>query len=404
MSVDCISCIDCHKRHNMDCNVRPDCQCVICRTGSVLAHGVATYCCQLYETLPVCQCKVTTQLREFEPITGPQVPPHAFLNIVRYILPPDQFRSYVWHIPFRQPQLLKIQLLDSSVSFAVDYLFGFFHVCDQLLDVPASVWIHFVWLLHRICSQTDSHVPSICTCTFIPIVWTTLMVASKLHDDHHWENPAFVKAINFYASTPSTTTQSQSPSYQNRYLQTKTVVPISCTTLEELNLLEELLLVDLFQFNLLSYHDRTDWPLFTCWCANCQPFHSVYAACSSYVRQHPLSMFRRPTGVWYCPTSQDPYSMEFKEFIEIFYLRLRQTYGLQMQLKSAASHTIDEEQRACEPRPRPNILKRPRPRKQASQATTESTIQSTTQSITTTKIDPLLFFTNPMSEPLYLFV
>lgn len=340
-------------------STRPDCRCVICRTSSVLAHGVATYCCQLFSNMCTPTCTIlgphehSAIVAELERTTGAQIPSNAFLGIVRYVLSPDMYREYAWHIPFRR----------SVNATHVDYLYGFFHVCDQLLDIPMSVWIHFVWLLNRI----PKHI--LCVHTLIPIVWTTLMVTSKLHDDFHFDNVAFMKVMNLCVHNDALSLSPKS-CYENPYLQNKTLVPTTYVTLTELNILEELLL-NALHFNLLSYHDRTDWPLFTCWCVECQPFHIIYSACTIFIQQNPVMVYRkRPNASWYCPIDNVPYLQEYKEFLEMFYLRLRQTYGL---------HCMETTKRPSGQHPMlPTILKR--------QKQTHSQTQ-----------DPV-FFTNPVTE------
>lgn len=357
-------------------STRPDCRCVLCRTSSVLAHGVATYCCQLFSNMSAgifgpCHCTVmgahddSVIVTELERTTGAHIPSNAFLGIIRYILSPDMYRAYAWHIPFRR-----------SIDTAhIDYLYGFFHMCDQLLDVPASVWIHFIWLLNRV----PKHI--FCVHTLVPIVWTTLMITSKLHDDFHFDNVAFTKVMNLCVHNDgfTTTTTTTTSCYANPYLQNKTLVPTTYVTLTELNILEELLLSAL-EFNLLSYHDRTDWPLFTCWCVECQPFHAIYSACTACIQQNPVMVYRRrpdvsspsPNASWYCPMDDAPYLQEYKEFLEMFYLRLRQTYGLRV-------HCMETTKRANGQHPMlPTILKR--------QKQTHSQTQ-----------DPV-FFTNPVTE------
>lgn len=325
----------------MNWNSRRDCTCVICRTGSVFAYGVAMYCCHFYNTLPVCTCQCESNLSTFEVVLGPHIPSTTFLEIARYVLSKEQFISYSWHIPFRQQRSIDMP--------PIDYLFGFFQLSDQFLDIPTSVWIHFVWLLNRVCAKYRHMV---CSHTFIPLVWMTLTVMSKFYDDHHFVNRAFVKVINHcFANTNSTTTPFNNNRYRNPYFLTRSLVPVTYITLGEFNLLEQLLLVDMLQFHLLSLHDCSNWPLFTCWCLECQPFHAIYAECSTFIHQYPVKMFRRR-----CAINNEPYVQEYKEFIEMFYLRLRQTNGVHME-KITNDHNGSSNHNYL-----PTILKRSRKR------------------------------------------
>lgn len=324
-----------------DINNRPKCVCATCHTSGVFSYGAASFCEQIYLKLMQIECCDKQGCIQFAISMPHDMHIDTYRTIANFIdlrLYHHQLFDFERIVEHQQihytgfPTQLKETYHPLPNPFPVtDYVYHFFAFCDQFLDIPSSVWIHFVWLFNRLMTETNLRNRFVvCAHTFVPTIWAVLLLTFKLYDDHHYDNKSFKDIINFTLVQKrvfQSKLVSNSSSYENAFLKWKL---FECThlspeqvhlcTLKDLNIFE-LEMIAIFDFDINTKHDRYEWPLLTCWCEQCQPFHHIYEASALFIQMFPFDLDNLSCNQSQC-------LLEHVRFLEMFYSRLRQTYKL----------------------------------------------------------------------------
>ena len=283
-------------------NARHQCSSFHCRAGSVLANAIATFCDGVFADLLARDnhegCWHERKCAELERCS---LNPHAY-GMVADAIDPGIVRHY--HFDIRQMlhvNVMNYDKFDQKVKnmysplpqpFVVDdYLFHFFHFCDQFLDISPSTWIHFVRVLQRVRASSD-----ICVCshTFVPLVWATLLSVYKMDCDDHASNECFLHVINFCLRPKSGARQiwpAQTDHYVNgalrHILQTNgdaSTERVPILSLSHLALMERTFLIIVIKFDVVVIDHMDD-----CSCYECQPFGQIWYTCMRRPRPYTLT-------------------------------------------------------------------------------------------------------------------
>jgi hypothetical protein len=306
---------------------RLNCVCLLCRIPSALTHGVGRHCVdwflllQRHEQAHPCHHHVlNSTLRTIHA----QLSPSSMIlkRVCARIHPADHPHANDSHlyIHHRFQMAFTVEGVD-----AMQYLYQFMHMCDHFLNVSPFIWIQFVHILNNAFQRF-----TLCTHILVPVVWVALLTTLKLYDDVGFDNESFVRVINF--ACIQTGSKRQRPlafyndAYKNPYLEcylhfhpNHSIERQEFVTLAHFNELERLFTIDVMGFHLDSFHDRTVWPLITCFCQHrCQMFHLVYDECAKF-----MALFPCGTTAACIQPSKSFLSVEFMKYIQYLFLRLR---------------------------------------------------------------------------------
>jgi hypothetical protein len=345
----------------LDMTHRSNCYCLQCRMSSAFAHGVAIFCNGWLETLCRQECchqdTATTVFDLLEPYTKQfehnhraqvaeavcdYIDPHVFLH-QQFDL--DSFIHWS-HLHYSKAIYPTADTTLPKTLSMPSYLYYFFHLCDQYIDVSPSVWIHFMWMLKHI--ETKGTFP-ICSHTFIPLIWCTLLTALKVDDDHSVNNRLFCTVINFTILHKSNGTRHRmltfyDHQYRNPILQSAVenkptneskeheqyLLSVPLLILPHLNALEEVFMTKVINFT-FRVHAIDTLPLVHCVCQQCQPFHSIYEVIYEYFG-HFLPSAKESCTFEHCGSIQSSY--EYIQFTRYIYEWLQQTCDLPVLLSS----------------------------------------------------------------------